>query len=161
MKDASMNNNIETEMDNERNPQSSIIQDYEMLALHAYQQIHRQLHVNPFKDAVIAYRITSTDKAIIYQVSHFTDNWKQKPFWKLDIVLGKINESLAHQLKIESNQRNDTTIKLFEHFNDNNNIENIHRLAGISARQPVDNIDDLIKELFLELTEKFVRNFDY
>ena len=156
-----MNNNIETEMDNERNPQSSIIQDYEMLALHVYQQIHRQLHVNPFKDVVIAYRIASTDKAIIYQVSHFTDNWKQKPFWKLDIILGKINELPAHQLEIESNQLNDTTIKSFEHFNDNNNIENIHRLASISARQPVDNIDELTKELFLELTEKFVRNFDY
>lgn len=74
--------------------------------------------------------------------------------------MGKINESLAHQLKIESTKRNGTTIKLFEHFNDNNNIEDIHRIASISARQPVDNVDELTKELFLELTEKFVRNFD-
>lgn len=139
---------------------TSLIQNNKGLAFQAHQQIHRQLHVNPFKDAVIAYQITSTDKAIIYQVSHFTDNWKQKPFWKLDIILGKINESLAHQLKIESNQRNDTTIKLFEHFNDNNNIDDIHRVASISARQPADNVDELTKELFLELTEKFVRNFD-
>ena len=139
---------------------TSPIQNYEMLALQAHRQIHRQLQLNPFKDTVIAYRITSTDKAIIYQVSHFTDNWKQKPFWKLDIVLGKINESLVHQLKIESNQRNDKTIKLFEHFDDNNNIKAIHRIASISARQPVDNVDELTKELFLELTEKFVRNFD-
>lgn len=138
----------------------SFIQNNKALAFHAHRQIHRQLQLNPFKDAIVSYQITSTDKAIIYQVSHFTDNWKQKPFWKLDIILGKINELPAHQLEIESNQQNDTTIKSFEHFNDNNNIENIHRLAGISARQPVDNVDELTKELFLELTEKFVRNFD-
>lgn len=139
---------------------TSLIQNYEMLALHAYQQIHRQLQLNPFKGAIVAYQITSTDKAIIYQVGHFTDSWKQKPFWKLNIVLGKINESLAHQLKIEPAPRNDTTIKLFEHFNDDNNIDDIHRVASISARQPSDNVDELTKELFLELTEKFVRNFD-
>ena len=119
------------------------------------------MQLNPFKNAVVAYQITSTDKAIIYQVSHFTDNWKQKPFWKLDIILGKINELPAHQLKIESNQQNDTNIKSFEHFNNHNNIDDIHRVASISARQPVDNVDELTKELFLELTEKFVRNFDY
>lgn len=138
----------------------SPIQNYEMLALQAHQQIHRQLQLNPFKDAVVAYQISTNDKAILYQVSHFTDSWKQKPFWKLDIILGKINESPAHQLEIESNQQNETTIKSFEHFNDNNNIENIHRLAGISARQPVDNVDELTKGLFLELTGKFFLNFD-
>lgn len=139
---------------------SSFIQNNEALAFQAHQQIHRQLQLNSFKDAVVAYQITSTDKVIIYQVSHFKDNWEQKPFWKLDVILGKINESPAHQLKIEPAPRNDTAIKSFEHFNDNNKIEDIHRIASISARQPVDNIDELTKELFLELTEKFVRNFD-
>lgn len=156
-----MNGNIEAEIANGTSLKSSLTQDYKMLALHAHQQIHRQLQLNPFKNAVVAYQITSTDKAIIYQVSHFTDNWKQKPFWKLDIILGKINELPAHQLKIESNQQNDTNIKSFEHFNNHNNIDDIHRVASISARQPVDNVDELTKELFLELTEKFVRNFDY
>lgn len=139
----------------------SLIQNYEMLALQAHQQIHAQLQLNPFKNVAVAYQIIPTDKAIIYQVNYFTDNWDDKLFWKLDIILGKINELPAHQLEIEPNQQNDTTIKSFEHFNDNNNIENIHRLASISARQPVDNINELTKELFLELTEKFVRNFDY
>lgn len=139
----------------------SPIQNYEMLALQAHQQIHSQLQLSPFKDAVVSYQITSTDKAIIYQVSHFIDNWKQKPFWKLDIILGKINESPAHQLKIDPAPRNDTAIKSFEHFNNHNNIDDIHRVASISARQPADNVDELTKELFLELTEKFVRNFDY
>ena len=139
---------------------TSLIQNYEMLALQAHRQIHRQLQLNPFKDAIVSYQITSTDKAITYQVSHFKDNWEQKPFWKLNIILGKINESPAHQLKIELTKRNDMTTKLFEHFNDNND-EDIYQVASISARQPVDNIDKLTKELFLELTEKFVRNFDY
>lgn len=139
----------------------SPIQNYETLAFQSHQQIHRQLQLNSFKDAVVAYQISTTDKVILYQVSHFTDSWKQKPFWKLDIILGKINELPAHQLEIESNQQNDTTIKLFEHFNDNNKIEDIHRIASISARQPVDNIDELTKELFLGLIEKFVRNFDF
>ena len=142
----------------------SLIQNYEMLALQAHQQIHAQLQLNPFKNVAVAYQIIPTDKAIIYQVNYFTDNWDDKLFWKLDIILGEINESPihhpTHHLKIDTTQLNDTTIKSFEHFNDNNNIENIHRLAGISARQPVDNVDELTKELFLELTEKFVRNFD-
>lgn len=140
---------------------TSLIQNYEMLALQAHQQIHAQLQLNPFKNVTVAYQIIPTDKAIIYQVNYFTDNWDDKPFWKLNIILCKINESPAHQLKIEPTQRDDTTIKLFEHFNGNNNIEDIHRVVSISARQPIDNIDELTKELFLELTEKFVRNFDY
>lgn len=139
---------------------SSFIQNNEALAFQAHQQIHRQLQLNSFKDAVVAYQISTTDKVILYQVSHFTDSWKQKPFWKFDIILGKINESPARHLNIDTAPRNDTAIKSFEYFDDNNNIENIHRLASINARQPVDNVDELTKELFLELTEKFFLNFD-
>lgn len=154
-----MNGNIETEIANGTNLKSSLTQDYKMLALHAYQQIHRQLQLNSFKDAVVAYQITPTDKVIIYQASHFTNSWKQKPAWKLDIILWKINGLPTHHFKIETAQRNDTTIKSFEYFDDNNN-ENIHRIASISARQPVDNVDELTKGLFLELTGKFFLNFD-
>lgn len=33
----------------------SFIQNNKALAFHAHRQIHRQLQLNPFKDAVIAY----------------------------------------------------------------------------------------------------------
>ena len=146
-----MNNNIETEMDNERNPQSSIIQDYETLAFQAHQQIHRRLQLNPFKDAVVAYKILNTNRVMIVQVNHFMDNWNNKSLWNLSIIIGKINP-------IDSESRNESIgAQSFKQFE---NIDKIHRLARIDTRQSVEKIDDLTKEMFLELTEQFIRNFN-
>ena len=151
MKDESMNNNIETEIDNERNLKSSLTQDYEMLALHAYKQIHRQSQLNPFKDAVVAYQILNTNRVIIIQVNHFIDSWNNKSLYNLSMIIGTINP-------IDSEFYNESIGA--QSFRQLENIDKIHRLARIDARQSVEKIDDLTKEMFLELTEQFIRNFN-
>ena len=151
MKDESIKNNIEIEMDNKRNLKSSFSQDYEMLALHAYQQIHRQLQLDPFKDAVVAYQILNTNRVMIVQVNHFIDSWNNKSFWSLSIIIGTINP-------IDSESHNESIGT--QPFRQLENIDKIHRLARIDARQSVEKIDDLTKEMFLELTEQFIRNFN-
>ena len=151
MKDESIKNNIEIEMDNKRNLKSSFSQDYEMLALHAYQQTHRQLQLNPFKDAVVAYQILNTNRVMIVQVNHFIDSWNNKSLWSLSMIIGTINP-------IDSEFYNESIgTQSFRHLE---NIDKIHRLARIDARQSVEKIDDLTKEMFLELTEQFIRNFN-
>lgn len=130
---------------------TSFIQNNEALAFHAHQQIHRQLQLNPFKDAVVTYQITSTDKAITYQVSHFIDSWNNKSLWNLSMIIGIINP-------IDSEFYNESIGA--QSFRQLENIDKIHRLARIDARQSVGKIDDLTKEMFLELTEQFVRNFN-